>query len=179
MHNRPFVLSWLLVADVCLILWSCVLPDSCHAELFSSVQKYKNASITRLEIEKVAQYDHFIRYFSGFSYFLPHHTVNPNFVRALILAESGADPLAKSNKNALGLGQIRYATGKRAAKELAGSRTHFRYVSKRTLRRLRRDDLYDPAVNILLTCYLIAKYNHRFNGKLDLYRSAHHFFTKW
>ena len=34
------------------------------------------------------------------------------------------------------------------------------------------DDLYDPAINILLACYLIAKYNNKFEGKLDLVVSA-------
>lgn len=151
---------------------SVIHVDSANAELFHSVQKYKNSEITRLEIQKVAQFDHLIRYFCGFSYFVPQHKVNPNFVRALILAESGANPQATSPKDALGLGQIIFPTGKIAARELAQSKTNFRYVSKQKLRHLKEKDLFDPAVNILLTCYLIAKYNHKFNGKLDLVISA-------
>ena len=35
-----------------------------------------------------------------------------------------------------------------------------------------QNDLFDPAINILLTCYLVAKYNYKFDGKLDLVVSA-------
>jgi soluble lytic murein transglycosylase-like protein len=143
-----------------------------RGSLHSSVKKYKNTSVSQDEANKVARYDHLIRYFSGFSYFIPRHKVSPNFIRALILAESGANHLAVSNKNAFGLGQILLTTGKEAAKQLAQSKTHFRYVSKRQLENLSENDLFDPAVNILLTCYLVAKYNHKFDGKLDLVVSA-------
>ena len=79
---------------------------------------------------------------------------------------------AVSEKNARGLGQILYPTGSQAGKELAKSLTFFRHVSKNKLDSLREEDLLDPAINILLTCYLIAKYNYRFDGRLDLVVSA-------
>lgn len=140
--------------------------------LYGSVSKYRDSSIHRQNLEKIAQYDHLIRYFANFSYFRPKHTVSPDFVRALILAESGADPKAVSGKNALGLGQILFTTGEQAAQELAESLTSFRYVPKQKLKNLQADDLFDPAVNILLTCYLVAKYNFKFDGRLDLVVSA-------
>ena len=143
-----------------------------HSSLYNSVQKYKNKRVSRQAIDKLAQYDHLIRYFSGFSYFIPKHKVSPDFIRALILAESGADHLAVSDKNALGLSQILATTGMEAARELAQSQTQFRYVSKENLGNLAAIDLFDPAVNILLTCYLVAKYNYKFDGKLDLVVSA-------
>jgi len=143
-----------------------------RSNLYNSVKKYKNNSVSQNEIKKLARYDHFIRYFSNFSYFVPGHKVSPNFIRALILAESGANPQAVSNKNALGLGQILLSTGKEAAKKLARSKTHFRYVSQKTLENLQENDLFDPAVNILITCYLVAKYNYKFGGKLELVISA-------
>ena len=143
-----------------------------RADLNQSLKKFKNKKIGQGEIEKLARYDYLIRYFADFSYFVPKHKVNPDFIRALILAESGANPGAVSNRKAIGLGQILYSTGKKAAKELSESRTQFRYVSKATLKNLKRSDLFDPAVNILLTCYLIAKYNHKFDGRLDLVVSA-------
>jgi len=63
--------------------------------------------------------------------------------------------------------------GRRAAnRPLAQSQTHFRYVSKENLDNLAVIDLFDPAINILLTCYLVAKYNYKFDGKLDLVISA-------
>ncbi len=140
--------------------------------LSSSVQKYKNSRVHKNDIRKLAKYDHLIRYFSHFAYFVPRHKVSPDFIRALVLAESGADPVSVSKKQALGLGQIIFSTGQQAAKELSKSKTHFKYVSKSTLQNLGRNDLFDPAINILITCYLIAKYNYKFDGKLDLVVSA-------
>lgn len=147
-------------------------PAASKANLYSSVSKYKNSRVQLQDIEKLKEYDHLIRYFAGICYFRPRHKVSPDFIRALILAESGANPKAISAKNALGLSQILYETGDRAAKELACSLTSFRYVSKARLANLKEDDLFDPAVNILLTCYLVAKYNFKFEGRLDLVVSA-------
>ena len=143
-----------------------------RSNLHSSIKKYKNKSVSQGDIKKLARYDHLIRYFSNFTYFVPRHKVSPDFIRALILAESGAIPQAVSNKNALGLGQILLTTGKEAAKKLAESKMHFRYVSLKTLEDLQKNDLFDPAVNILITCYLVAKYNYKFNGKIELVISA-------
>jgi len=140
--------------------------------LHNSIVKYKNSKVSWDDVQKLARYDHLIRYFCNFSYFVPRHKVSPNFIRALILAESGADHRAVSNKDALGLGQILHTTGVEAARELAQSTTHFRYVSKGSLENLGKSDLFDPAINILLTCYLVAKYNYKFDGKLDLVVSA-------
>jgi len=143
-----------------------------QAGLHGSVTKYKGSEVSQKGIERLQKFDHLIRYFSSFSYFIPNHKVSADFVRALILAESSGNPQAVSNKDALGLGQILLTTGREAALVLAQSETHFRYVQKKTLRNLQRNDLFDPAVNILITCYLIAKYNAKFDGKLDLVVSA-------
>jgi soluble lytic murein transglycosylase-like protein len=143
-----------------------------RGSLHNSVSRYKNSVVSPEEHRRLSRFDHLIHYFAGFSYFVPRHKVSPDFVRALILAESGANPKAVSSKNALGLGQIMLSTGKQAALELAESNAVFRYVSKETLQNLRERDLFNPAVNILLTCYLIAKYNYKFDGKLDLVVSA-------
>lgn len=146
--------------------------DVSFCSLHGAVTKYKNSTVSQASIKRLKQYDHLIRYFSKFSYFVPNHRVSADFLRALILAESSANHLAVSNKKALGLGQIILTTGQEAANILAQSKTQFRYVSKKTLSNLQRKDLFDPAVNILITCYLIAKYNERFDGKLDLVVSA-------
>ncbi len=168
MTQRRYHIPHILLTIV-FILASCTQANS---SLYDALRKYKNKQVSQQAIQKLAQYDHLIRYFSGFSYFLPKHKVSPDFIRALILAESGADHLAVSNKNALGLSQILYTTGMEAAKELAQSETQFRYVSRENLDNLAAMDLFDPAINILLTCYLIAKYNYKFDGKLDLVVSA-------
>lgn len=165
-HKTPMAPLWL---SICFLV---LIATESRGSLENSVSKYRNSSIFEKDIEKLAQFDEYIRYFSGFSYFLPKHKVSADFVRALILAESGANPRAISEKNARGLGQILFSTGSQAGKELAGSLTFFRHVSKDKLGSLREEDLFDPAVNILLTCYLIAKYNFRFEGRLDLVVSA-------
>lgn len=149
-----------------------LLSTTCWSNLNNSVQKYKNSEVNQNELRDLARYDHLIKYFSNFAYFVPKHKVSPDFVRALILAESGAKSEAVSSKNALGLGQIILSTGRQAAKELSTSKTHFKYVSKSRLSNLSRTDLFDPATNILLTCYLISKYNHKFDGRLELVVSA-------
>ena len=154
------------------IIFILITVTETRSNLHSSVKKYKNNRVSQEEIKKLSRYDHLIRYFANFSYFVPRHKVSPDFIRALILAESGASPQAVSNKNALGLGQILLTTGKEAARRLAQSKTHFRYVSRKTLENLREEDLFDPAVNILITCYLVAKYNFKFDGKLELVISA-------
>lgn len=123
-------------------------------------------------LERIEQYNYLIDYFTSFSYFKPRYKVSGDFIRALILAESGGNQHAVSSKNAYGLGQIILTTGRMAAKELSTSDTLFRYIDRETLNNLQREDLFDPAINILLTCYLIAKYNHKFDGRLDLVVSA-------
>ncbi len=143
-----------------------------HVPLNGYVRKYQTINVSQKQIKKLSRYNYLIDYFSTFSFFKPKHQVNPDFIRSLILAESNADPRARSNKNARGLSQITYPTGKQAAKELALKNINFRHISKQKLSTLRPDDLYNPAINILISCYLIAKYNHRFKGKLDLVVSA-------
>jgi soluble lytic murein transglycosylase-like protein len=136
------------------------------------VRKYWQIEVSQDQVRKLSRYNYLIDYFSAFSFFKPRHKVNPDFIRSLILAESNADHRARSCKGARGLTQIIYPTGKKAAKELAAQGIDFRHVSKQKLLNLKPDDLYNPAINILLSCYLIAKYNHQFQGKLDLVVSA-------
>ena len=157
-----------------LLITALLLPTAgpARAALHHYVKKYKAITVSVEQEKRLARYDHLIRYFCSFSYVQPRHKVNPNFLRALILAESNANPRARSNKNARGLTQITYATGKLAATELARKNIRFRYVSKKRLQNLRPADLYNPAINILLACYLIAKYNHQNKGRLDLVVSA-------
>lgn len=143
-----------------------------RCDLSRYVSKYENPAVPDKSLHALSQYDHLIAYFTDFSYFLPRHKVSPDFIRALILAESRGNPRAVSRKNAIGLGQILLPTGRKAAGELARSRTVFRYVKRERLANLTSEDLFDPAVNILLTCYLVAKYNYRFNGRLELVISA-------
>jgi len=168
MRQSRFFVPYLLLG----IVFFLAAGTKSHGSLHNSIDKYKNNRISQNQLKKISRYDHFIRYFTGFSYFIPGNKISPDFIRALILAESGASPDAVSSENALGLGQILFSTGKDAAAQLAQSKVHFRYVSKERLRNLREEDLFDPAINILLTVYLIAKYNYKFTGKLELVVSA-------
>lgn len=138
------------------------------------VKKYQHIKATPEQQRRIARYDNLIKYFSSFAYFKPGHKVNTSFLKALMLAESNGDHKARSSKDARGLCQIIYPTALLAAKELTSNKYTFRfnYVSKKRLRNLQPDDLYNPAINILLACYLISKYNHKFGGKLDLVVAA-------
>lgn len=154
------------------ILGTCLSPGQARGDLTEYIKKYRSTAISAEALGRLENYNHLIEYFTSFSYFRPRYRVSADFIRALILAESGANPDAVSSKNAIGLGQIILTTGQIAARDLYSSPTQFRYVTKERLRDLSREDLFDPATNILLTCYLIAKYNLMFDGRLDLVLSA-------
>ncbi len=157
---------------LCLYLLLCSYGINAQAGLQEQVNKYRNSSISSASLQRLRQYDHLIQYFSSISYFKKDHKVSPDFIRALILAESGGDANARSSKDARGLGQIIPSTGLLAAQELLATNFKFQYISRNRLQKFTTSDLYDPAINILFTCYLISKYNFKFAGKLDLVVSA-------
>jgi hypothetical protein len=115
---------------------------------------------------RLQAYEPYIQYFSRLSYSRPGITVNTHFVRALIAAESSARPRVVSDKGAIGLMQILPETGRRAARALYRSRRAFRYVRRADLRSLDARDLKDPAINILIGCYLLDRYNRVFANNL-------------
>jgi len=149
-----------------------LVANPADATLTQYVKKHRNIQVTHKQSQKIARYDYLIKYYSSIAYFKAGHKVNADFIRALMLAESNGDPKALSNKDARGLCQITFPTGKQAATELARKNIRFKYVSRKRLLNLRPNDLYNPAINILLTCYLISKYNAQFEGKLDLVVAA-------
>ncbi len=116
-------------------------PVLVQASLTHYVNKHKMIKVSREQEKRLERYSYLINYFCSFAYFQLHHKVNPDFIRALILAESNAEPGARSNKDARGLTQIIYTTGKQAATALAQKPIHFRYVSRKTLENLRPADL--------------------------------------
>ena len=154
---------------ICALL---LIPVSGHSELINSINKYRDVNLSTERLNKISKYNALIEYFAGFTFFQPRHKVSPDFIRALILAESDANPRAISRKNAIGLGQIISSTGIEAGVELSKGTVDFHNVSRARLSNLTEQDLFDPEVNILLTCYLIAKYNYKFNGQLALVLSA-------
>lgn len=154
----------------CLFFLVPTLADS--SQLKQSLAKYKGTQVSKGALQRLKPFNRYINYYAQFTFFRARHKVNPDFIRALILAESDADPRAISSKEAMGLGQIIYSTGKQAALELSRSRFRFPNVSRNKLANLKKNDLFNPEVNILLTCYLISKYNYKFKGKLELVLTA-------
>ncbi len=144
----------------------------CNADIDEFVQQYSDTQVDAENLRRIKKYEQLIIYFTGFAYFRPNHVVSPEFLKALIIAESSANPAARSSKDARGLGQIMYSTAKEAALSLSQTGINFRYIDEHQLHDLQPEDLYDPAINILLSCYLIAKYNFRFNGRIDLVLTA-------
>jgi soluble lytic murein transglycosylase-like protein len=156
---------------LCLVfIFSLPEPGLCDLQLH--LKKYRYTSIPSSSLEKISYYDHLIYYYSNISFFHPDHKVSPDFIRALILAESACNPNAVSEKKAFGLAQILLSTGREAALELFRTNVPFRYINRERLKNIQEEDLFDPAINILLTCYLISKYNYKFNGKLELVLTA-------
>ena len=136
------------------------------------INKYQKVKIDQSLRKRLDRQHHLISYFSSLHYIKPRHNINPDFLRALIIAESSAKPKALSNKDARGLTQILYSTARPAAKELAKTGFPFRYVTHEQLNNLKPKDLYNPAINLLIACYLIAKYNHQYQGRIELVVSA-------
>ena len=153
----------------CLLL---VAVSPAIADLRDSVRKYDSVVVNIQYLERIKQFEHLIVYFSGFSYFEAHHVVSPDFIKALIIAESSCNPLATSAKDARGLGQLQYSTAKIIADSLYETGVNFKYIDEKHLKNLQPDDLYQPAMNILLTCALISKYNFWYDGRIELVLTA-------
>lgn len=138
--------------------------------------KHQGITVSSSQQERLSQYNSLIKYFTALPYSPKGIEIHPDFLRALILAESNGDPAAVSNKNARGLTQIIYTTGREAAAAILANPAidteQLEYVHRSQLEQLTPQDLHDPAVNILLACYLISKYNHDYQGHLDLVVSA-------
>ena len=172
-RNNATVGRWVRLSVVLGLLWWVAMPLCGHASTIDSyVRKYLSVELSSTQKAGIGPHEHLIHYFSSLSYFRPNYKINPDFVRALMLAESGGDQFAVSGKNALGLCQLLYSTAKDAAREFLATGIRVRFVTEERLRTLQPIDLFDPAVNILLACYLIAKYNHAYDGRLDLVVAA-------
>ncbi len=157
---------------VILIVWAV----SVEGNAADSVVKDERLDVTQLQLDRITEYNQLIEYFCSLPYLPNGIEIHPDFIRALILAESNGDYSAISSRNARGLTQIVYTTGKSAAERLI--RNHhinvdrLEYVDTSRLEQLTSYDLHDPAINILLACSLISRYNHDYNGQLDLVVAA-------
>lgn len=153
------------------LLAASILAASAPQALASGVSKHirrpTDTSLARLE-----QYEPYIAYFTSLTYGPTNSTVSPNYIRALILTESAAQKQAVSNKGARGLTQIMPETGRLAINDLRETGIDFRYVDETRLRRYSSELLFDPAINILIACYLGALYHADYSGRSDLSAAA-------
>ena len=136
------------------------------------IKRHANETPPASTQRKLKRYEPYIKYFSSLHFSQYGVKVSGNFLRALISAESAADPYAISDKNAYGLSQITIETGRLAAKELYKTKFDFKYVDEEKLKDLQQSDLFDPAINILICSYLIDKYNNQFGNNIALTVSA-------
>ena len=136
------------------------------------IERHKNEKPPKKTQERLEEFEPLIRYFSKLSFTRPGINVSSNFLRALISAESAANPYAVSDKNAIGLTQITVETGRIAAKELYKRGYDFKYVDEQKLQNLQASDLFDPAINLLICVYLLDKYNMNYGSNLMLTISA-------
>lgn len=127
---------------------------------------------SRAQLTRLAHFEKYIEYFTSIGYGAGKSKVSSTYIRSLICAESSANPQARSHKGARGLSQIMPETGRLAARALYESGIDFEFVDERRLKHLRAEDLYDPAINILIACYLSATYLDQFLGRHDLVVSA-------
>ena len=81
----------------------------------------------------------------------PEHGIDPVFVLAIISAESGFHPHARSSVGAMGLMQIMPSNA----------------------RRFGADDPYDPEQNVTAGCMLLARLHERYDGDVPLILAAY------
>lgn len=86
--------------------------------------------------------------------------LDPYLVFAIVKAESGFDPNARSHKNAIGLMQITEKTGRWGAECL-------------NIKDFKVTDLYNPEINIKIGCWYLNKLLEEFNNNEDLAIAAY------
>jgi soluble lytic murein transglycosylase-like protein len=124
------------------------------------------------QLEQLAAVEPYVDYFTSLTYGPDRVQVPEEFIRALILMESGADPNATSPRGARGLTQILPATAKRALVELTDVYNDFEFVDEAAFDRFTAEDLHDPALNLLIACHVTANYYAMYEGRTDLVVSA-------
>lgn len=123
------------------------------------------------QLKRLQELEPYVRYFTSLTYGPQRARVSRDFIRALILIESGADPSARSPMGARGVTQILPSTARAALRKLAGTRDYL-FVDESVFHQFHADVLDDPAVNILIACYLSATYHLRYDGRVDLVVAA-------
>lgn len=146
--------------------WAQMSTDAVDDRVRQHIERMAHERPPEAVQQRLQAYESYVQHFTDIPFLQAGVTVNANFVRALIAAESSARPEAVSSEGAVGLMQIMPATGRKAARELYETGRDFRYVDTSRLRNLQRGDLKDPAINILIGVYLLDRYNLEFGNNL-------------
>lgn len=101
-----------------------------------------------------------VKYMEEVSRYSIEYRLDPYLVLAVINAESGFNPLARSHKDAMGLMQLTEKTANWGASEIG-------------LRDFKIADLYEPETNIRLGCWYIRNLLNEFNQDVDLAIAAY------
>jgi soluble lytic murein transglycosylase-like protein len=134
-----------------------------------AVEPYARPSSEQLR--RLQELEPYVRYFTSLSYGPQRARVSGEFIRALILIESGANTEARSAMGARGVTQILPSTAREVLRELAGTRD-FLFVDEEVFHSFHPELLKDPAINILIACYLAATYHDMYDGRTDLVVAA-------
>lgn len=113
-----------------------------------------------LLVKPVARNFYPLKYGDCVNEFSSQNNLDPYLVYAVIKAESGFDRYALSRKDAIGLMQITETTGQWGADKL-------------NLENYKKEDLYDPYVNVRIGCWYLAGLFKEFGGSLDLALAAY------
>ena len=124
-----------MILRTCLILFfifSQGLPTAqANQQLGRYLYKNKDLKPTINHLNKLLKHDHLIQYFSRFPYFENGGSVNADFLRSLMIAESSVDSGAVSSADAYGLTQITLPTGRDAARAILEYNYDLKYVDDR------------------------------------------------
>ena len=131
-----------------------------------------NSEPSARQLERLVRAEPYIRYFTSLAYGPDDARIPADYIRALILTESSGHASARSAKGARGLTQIIPSTARAVLKKLAKRRYDFLYVDEKVFQSFQPEDLYDPALNILIACYLSATYHGWYEGSTELVVSA-------
>src|SRR5512141_631057 len=98
------------------------------------------------QMRRLEELEPYVRYFTSLSYGPQRARVSSEFIRALILIESGANPDARSRMGARGVTQILPSTAREVLRELAGTRDSL-FVDEDVFHSFHAELLRDPAIN--------------------------------
>ena len=157
------------IMPLALLLAGAIFVSSGHASTSATSDVGKPS---RTQLQRLYQLEPYIRYFTSLAYGPSNTRISADYIRALILTESGGDRWAQSVKGARGLTQIIPSTAQLVLDDLADADYDYLYVDEQRFEEFEPDSLYDPALNILIACYLSATYHDQFEGRRDLVVSA-------